>query len=170
MAPPRPHRITTCHVLCILLITILPACTSPGPGLRESSEAADDLYGELVQATTNYRHALITEFSKRDQVATVLTVNGGDDPPTWLMQADADEAARLFLQSGKPRYGADEATKKVQVSLMAVEQLVRLYRTHYGAIARFIRIEVLDLDDVTALTGRINEASKDLFGDDGAGQ
>ena len=128
---------------CIALGLCLSACATP-QNIKDKSAASAALYSDLSAAHRTYVAALRDELRRRDLLEAEIAVRTG--------QATPQLETPLRLPSD---------TQQVLQSLRVLGLQIDASRTAYGVVDRFLRIDVVDLDDVSAVTSRLSEATKE---------
>jgi len=135
-------RVTT-TISCIALGFCMVACATP-QNIKDKSAASAALYADLSAAHRAYVSALTDELQRRDLLEAQIAVRTGDKPP----------------QLEKPR-AIPADTQQVLQSLRAVGLQIDTSRLVYGVVDRFLRIDVVDPDDIAAVTSQEASAFKE---------
>jgi hypothetical protein len=122
---------------------VVSACATP-QNIKDKSAASAALYTDLAAAHQAYVKALAAEMERRDLLEAEIAVRTGEKPP----------------QLEKPLVVPDD-TRQVLQNLRALGLQINASRLVYGVVDRFIRIDVVDVDDVAAVTSQAAEAFKE---------
>lgn len=119
------------------------ACATP-QNIKDKSAASAALYAELVTAHRTYVDALREELHRRDLLEAEIAVRVGE------------KSAQLERPLPLP-----EDTRQVLQTLRALGLQIDVWRLRYGVVDRFLRIDVVDPDEVASVTSRAAEAAKE---------
>jgi hypothetical protein len=122
---------------------LLTACATP-QNIKDKSAASAALYTDLASAHRTYVTTLAAELERRDRLEADIAVRTGKAQP----------------QLEKP-LAMPADTREVLQSLRAVGLQIDTSRLVYGVVDRFIRIDVVDVDDVAAVTAKASGAFKE---------
>ena len=118
------------------------ACATP-ESIRTKSTASAQLYADILEAHGTFSRAVEQELLRRDRLEQQVAVQLGQQPP----------------QLEKP-FAPPDLTKQVVLALEAWRLQVEALRILYGTVDRFLQIQVVDLDDVKAVTEKASGAFK----------
>lgn len=119
------------------------ACATP-QNIKDKSAASATLYTELAAAHRTYVDALREELQRRDLLQAEIDVRTGQKPPELEKPLPTPTDTRQVLQS-----------------LRGLGLQIDASRLAYGVVDRFLRIDVVDLDDVATVSSRLAEATKE---------
>lgn len=122
---------------------VVSACAAP-QNIKDKSAASAALYTDLATAHQAYVRALAAELDRRDLLEAEIAVRTGQAPP----------------QLEKPMVTPAD-TRRVLQSLRALGLQINASRLVYGVVDRFIRIDVVDVDDVAAVSSHAADAFKE---------
>jgi hypothetical protein len=119
------------------------ACATP-QNIKDKSAASAALYTELATAHRTYVAALREELLRRDLLAAEIAVRTGETPPQLERPLSLPEDTRQVLQNFR-----------------ALGLQIDASRVVYGVVDRFLRIDVVDPDDIAAVSSRAAGAFKE---------
>lgn len=122
---------------------VVSACAAP-QNIKDKSAASAALYTDLAAAHQAYVKALAAELERRDLLEAEMAVRTGEKPPQLEKPLPMPADTRQALQS-----------------LRALGLQINASRLVYGVVDRFIRIDVVDVDDVAAVTSQAADAFKE---------
>jgi hypothetical protein len=126
----------------IALGVFVAACATP-QNIKEKSAAGVALYADLSAAHRAYVSALQDELRRRDLLEAQIAVRTGEKAPD--------------LEKPLP---TPKDTQEVLESLRGLGLHIDASRLAFGVVDRFLRVDVVDLDDVADVTSRLNAATK----------
>jgi hypothetical protein len=123
-------------------VAALAACATP-ENIRTKSTASAQLYADILAAHGTFSRAVEQELLRRDRRELETAVRLGQRPP----QLEAP-------------FTPPDDTVRVMRTLEAWQLEVATLRLLYGTVDRFLQIEVVDLDDIKAVTEKASDAFK----------
>ena len=124
------------------MVAAATACATP-EGIRAKSKASAQLYADLLAAHGTFSQAVEQELRRRDRLETEVAVWRGKEKP----------------QLETP-FTPPESTMQVVRALEAWQLEVETLRLLYGTVDRFLQIQVVDLDEIKAVTEKASGAFK----------
>jgi hypothetical protein len=134
-------RVTT--ISCVALGFCVVACATP-QNIKDKSAASAALYADLSAAHRTYLSALTDELHRRDLLEAQIAVRTGDKRP----------------QLEKP-LAIPADTQQVLQSLRALGLQIDTSRLVHGVVDRFLRIDVVDPDDIADVSSQAASAFKE---------
>lgn len=125
--------------IAILLSCVAASCSTP-PQILEQSSAATDLYARVDETFLTWRDALRSELLRRERVAQQIQLRLGE--AELDLEPDQGDGLDLWLES----------------ALRSFRGEIEWLRIAHGIVDRFLRIEVVDLDEVQAVTESVRQA------------
>ncbi len=132
-------------IFILVLIFSLGGCATP-QNIKEKSLASLQLYKNVAIASQNFSYALNNELKTRDRYEHQLSVRNCDEE-----EKDC-KALLAFVTAPK----MDENTEKVMKTFALIQLEFEQARMLHGVVDRFLRIDVVDLDDAKELSSRAN--------------
>ncbi len=126
-------------IFVFAVILLGSACSTP-PNIREKSAAGMELYFNLLEAHRAFASALESDLKRRDRLASEMEVRTGAKDPQF--------------ETPLP---IPKDTQDISDALQAIEHHIEISRLLYSTVDRFLRVEVLDLDDVKAVTAKARD-------------
>lgn len=134
-------RFLSREVMLAAVVVVTAACATP-EGIRTKSKASAQLYTDLLMAHGTFSQALERELLRRDRLEAEIAVRSGQEP-----------------QLTGP-FTPPASTAQVVRALEAWQLEVETLRLLYGTVDRFLQIQIVDLDEIKAVTDKASGAFK----------
>jgi hypothetical protein len=126
------------RLLWSLLACAAVGCATP-PQVVEQSAAATELYAQIDDTFVTWRAALRSEFARRERAVQLIQLRTGE--ADFDMAPGAQGELDLWLASALGSFRAE----------------IEWLRISHGIVDRFLRIDVIDLDEVQSVSERARE-------------
>lgn len=128
-------------LLCLILVLSLGGCATP-PNIKEKSAASLELYENVTIASQNLAIAMNNELELRDRYKHENKVRSG-------------EIGVKPAYEKRPK--EDDLTKTTRELFSLLQMQFDQARLLHGITDRFLRIDVVDLDDAKAFSAAANK-------------
>lgn len=128
---------------CLILVLSLGGCATP-PNIKEKSAASLELYKNVTIASQNLAIAMNNELKLRERYKHENKVRSGNVEPAFIEKPIENNQTK-------------ETRELFSVFQMQFDQA----RLLHGITDRFLRIDVVDLDDVKGFSGAVNQTASE---------